>query len=95
MLGTRGQNLEGPHTFDSYSSSAKAMEELTTTLHGPADYNEVAEDIKTDLYRPHFYIERHTYIRDGFHLDMNETRRLLWWQSMVGGVAGFIGYYPW
>ena len=95
MLGTRGQNLEGPHTFDSYSSSARAMEELTTTLHGPADYNEVTEDIKTDLYRPHFYTERHTYLRDGFHLDMNETRRLLWWQSLAGGVAGFIGYYPW
>ena len=48
----------------------------------------------TDLTRPHLYEERHSYKREGFKLDMDGTRRLLWAEAMAGGMGGFFGFYP-
>jgi len=67
---------------------------LTATAHGPADYHEIVEDMDGDLTRPHLYEERHSYKRSGFNLDMDGTRRLLWWETMAGGMGGFYGFYP-
>jgi len=76
------------------SRSGPTRTRESSTSHGPKDYREIVEDLDTDLGRPHFYEERHSYLRKGFRLDMDGTRRLLWWQTMAGGMGGFYGFYP-
>ena len=79
--------------MNSYDGFGRGVE-LATTSHGPKDYQEIVEDLDTDFNRPHFYEERHSYMRKGFRLDMDGTRRLLWWQTLAGGIGGFYGFYP-
>jgi CubicO group peptidase (beta-lactamase class C family) len=93
LLCARGHRLEGPSNLNSYDGFGRNVA-LTATAHGPADYQEIAEDMDGDLARPHLYEERHSYKRDGFNLDMDGTRRLLWWETMAGGMGGFYGFYP-
>lgn len=93
LLGTRAYNTDGP-TYDAYSSADRSSEELSTTEHGPTDFAEVAGHFDGDNARPHWYTERHSYMRDDFSLSMRETRRLMWWQTMAGGVGGWFGFYP-
>ena len=85
--------LKGPFNVNAYDGFGRNVA-LTTTAHGPADYEEIAEDMDADLTRPHLYEERHSYKRDGFNLDMDGTRRLLWSETMAGGMGGFYGFYP-
>ncbi|MGD8499134.1 MAG: DUF5060 domain-containing protein, partial [Phycisphaerales bacterium] len=89
----RGHRLEGAFNVNSYDGFGRDVP-LRTTSHGPADYQEIAEDLDGDSARPHLYEERHSYKREGFKLDMDGTRRLLWWESMAGGMGGFYGFYP-
>lgn len=92
LLGTRGFPLDGArNNLDAYSGFGDS--ELTTTRHGPADFAEVCKDFDADPRHPAFYEERHAYLREGFQLDMEGTRRLRWWQVMAGGVGGFFGFY--
>jgi len=93
LLCARGHLLEGPFNVNSYDGFGRNVA-LTTTAHGPADYEEIADDMDTDLTRPHLYEERHSYKREGFKLDMDGTRRLLWAETMAGGMGGFFGFYP-
>jgi len=93
LLCARGHVLKGPFNVNSYDGFGRNVA-LTATAHGPADYQEIAEDMDGDLARPHLYEERHSYKREGFQLDMDGTRRLLWWESMAGGMGGFYGFYP-
>ena len=93
LLCARGYVLEGSFNVNSYDGFGRDVA-LTATAHGPADYKEITEDMDGDLARPHLYEERHSYKRDGFNLDMDGTRRLLWWESMAGGMGGFYGFYP-
>lgn len=93
LLCSRGYRLKGPHNMNSYDGFGRNVE-LASTQHGPKDYAEIAEDLDSDTTRPHFYEERHSYKRDGFDLDMDGTRRLLWAESMAGGIGGFFGFYP-
>jgi len=93
LLCARGYMLKGPHNVNSYDGFGRNVP-LTTTTHGPADYAEIVEDLAGDKDRPHFYEERHSYKRSGFDLDMDGTRRLLWRESMAGGMGGFFGFYP-
>jgi hypothetical protein len=93
LLCARGHLLRGPHNLNSYDGFGRNVA-LTATRHGPADYQEIAEDMDGDLTRPHLYEERHSYKRDGFNLDMDGTRRLLWSETMAGGMGGFYGFYP-
>jgi len=93
LLCARGHLLTGPHNLNSYDGFGRNVA-LTATRHGPADYQEIAEDMDGDLTRPHLYEERHSYKRDGFNLDMDGTRRLLWSETMAGGMGGFYGFYP-
>jgi hypothetical protein len=92
-LCARGHLLEGPFNLNSYDGFGRNVA-LTTTAHGPADYEEIVDDMDTDLTRPHLYEERHSYKREGFKLDMDGTRRLLWAETMAGGMGGFFGFYP-
>ena len=93
LLCARGYYLKGPGNMNSYDGFGRDVE-LATTPHGPADYQEIVEDLDSDTSRPHFYEERHSYKREGFTLDMDGTRRLLWAESMAGGMGGFFGFYP-
>ena len=93
LLCARGHVLKGPSNLNSYDGFGRNVA-LTATRHGPADYNEIVEDMDGDPTRPHLYEERHSYKRDGFNLDMDGTRRLLWWETMAGGMGGFYGFYP-
>lgn len=92
LLCARGQPLAGPNNVNSYDGFGRGVP-LTTTSHGPKDYREIAEDMDSDRTQPHLYEERHSYLRSGFRLDMDGTRRLLWWEAMAGGMGGFFGFY--
>ncbi|MHC4743643.1 MAG: DUF5060 domain-containing protein [Planctomycetota bacterium] len=93
LLCARGHILDGPQNMNSYDGFGRNVP-LKTTSHGPKDYAEILEDLESDKTRPHFYEERHSYKRSGFPLDMDGTRRLLWWETMAGGMGGFFGFYP-
>ena len=93
LLCARGHRLEGASNIHSYDGFGRNVP-LKTTSHGPKDYQEIVEDLGGDAARPHLYEERHSYKREGFDLDMDGTRRLLWWESMAGGMGGFFGFYP-
>jgi hypothetical protein len=93
LLCARGHRLDGPCNINSYDGFGRKVA-LTTTAHGPVDFEEIVEDMDGDLTRPHLYEERHSYKRSGFNLDMDGTRRLLWWESIAGGMGGFYGFYP-
>jgi uncharacterized protein DUF5060 len=92
LLCTRGYPLRGIHdNITAYSGFGGR--DLSTTRGGPVDFNEVVRHIDADPLRPSFYEERHSYLREGFKLDMDGTRRLRWWQAMAGGLGGFYGFY--
>jgi hypothetical protein len=93
LLCSRGYPLRGPYNINSYDGFGRDVP-LATTAHGPADYDEIVEDLDSDVTKPHLYEERHSYLREGFNLDMDGTRRLLWWEAMAGGMGGFFGFYP-
>lgn len=93
LLCARGFRLEGDFNMHSYDGFGRNVP-LKTTSHGPKNYQEIVEDMDGDSTRPHLYEERHSYKREGFDLDMEGTRRLLWWESMAGGMGGFFGFYP-
>jgi len=93
LLSARGYILSGPNNVNSYDGFGRKVP-LCTKRHGPKDYQEIVEDMESIAATPHFYEERHTYKRTGFDLDMDGTRRLLWWEVMAGGMGGFFGFYP-
>jgi hypothetical protein len=93
LLCARGHRLNGPSNINSYDGFGRDVPVATTT-HGPRNYEEIVEDLKGDTTKPHLYEERHSYKREGFELDMDGTRRLLWAESMAGGMGGFFGFYP-
>ena len=35
--------------------------------------------------------ERHVYNRNGYKLNMDDSRRLMWWNTMVGGMGCWFG----
>lgn len=92
LLSARGQVLPGPNVINSYDGFGRDVP-LHTTRHGPQGYTEIANHLQSDQTRPHLYEERHTYLRDGFGLDMEGSRRLIWRLAMAGGMGGFFGYY--
>ncbi len=94
LLCTRGHRLAGSrNNMDSYDGFGRSVG-LATSAHGPKDYHEIVRHLDSDAARPHFYEERHSYLREGFRLDMRGTRRLVWWQTLAGGMGGFFGFYP-
>lgn len=93
LLCARGEN--GPNLdINAYDGFGRSGVELVTSSGGPRDYAEIVKHMNSDSTRPHLYEERHTYQRARFNLDMDGTRRLLWWQTMAGGMGGFYGFYP-
>ncbi len=77
----------------SYSSTNAPV---ATSFGGPLSYDEVLQDINSDVTRPHFYERRFTYespLGEGTWT-MDNTRRTLWWTMMAGGVGSFWGFRP-
>ena len=93
LLAARGVPLRGESNIRSYDGFGRSVA-VTTTPHGPRNFQEIVADLAEDLDHPHLYEERHSYLRKGFQLDMDGTRRLLWWETMAGGMGGFFGFYP-
>ncbi len=92
LLSTRGFELKGdPNNMLSYASQGGNNQDYKTSL--PSTYAEVVEHREQSQRQAVCYEERHTYQRKGYNLDMDGSRRLLWWQSMAGGVGGFHGFY--
>lgn len=92
LLAARGEPLEGADSLYSYDGFGRSVP-LTTTDGGPRNYDEIVDDLEGNHDHPHLYEERHSYLRDGFDLSMEGTRRLLWWEAMAGGMGGFFGFY--
>ncbi len=88
--GENGSNLD----INAYDGFGRSGVELVTSSGGPRDYVEIVSHLESDTARPHLYEERHSYKRARFNLDMDGTRRLLWWQTLAGGMGGFYGFYP-
>ena len=93
LLSARGFVLKEGNNINSYDGFGRNVP-LHTTTHGPKGYLEVLEDMNSDTRLPHLYEERHSYLRGGFKLDMDGTRRLIWWEMMAGGMGGWFGFYP-
>lgn len=92
LLAARGWHLADiPFTMVSYGSFGR--DAIRTTIHGPKSYREILLDLKIEPDQPHLYEERHSYKRPKFALDMKGTRRMLWRQTMAGGMGGFFGFY--
>lgn len=93
-LGARGHEFPaGKLRMASYDGFARSVG-LTTSYAGPTGYREILEDRQKHADQPLVYEERHTYQRPDHQLDMNGTRRLLWWTQMAGGAGLILGYYP-
>ena len=92
LLSARGEPLQGEGNIYSYDGFGRDVP-ITTSAHGPESFEEIVEDLEGHTTQPHLYEERHSYRRAGFDLDMDGTRRLLWWEVMAGGMGGFFGFY--
>jgi hypothetical protein len=92
LLSTRGFRLSGSNNIDGYSSQGGTAQ-LKTTSRGPRNYEEVLQDLSSNTSSPSLYEERHIYRRSGYQLDMDGTRRLVWWNTMAGGMGGWFGFF--
>jgi hypothetical protein len=82
----------------SYSSNGPGSPTgaIQTSANGPMTYEEVVSHIDSDLDRPHLYEERFIYLREfdgGPPWTDERTRRVLWWNTMAGGVGSFWGVW--
>ncbi|MCP4451246.1 MAG: hypothetical protein GY809_07270, partial [Planctomycetes bacterium] len=76
--------------------------DLEATDKGPADYEEIRRALAARRAKPAIYEERHTYNRwqcwpqhvaDPDRLNETGCRRLIWWETMAGGMGGFFGHF--
>jgi len=87
---------------NSYAGFGGNPYDLETTDKGPANYQEISQHMKTHQGKPSIYEERHTYNRwkcwpgrvtDPNRLNETGCRRLIWWETMAGGMGGFFGHF--
>lgn len=101
ILTSRGWDDEslGAHSYAGFGGNPYDLE---TSDKGPADYHEIKEDLETRKDKPSIYEERHTYNRwrcwpgsvsDPSRLNETGCRRLIWWETMTGGMGGFFGHF--
>lgn len=76
--------------------------ELETSDKGPANYREIRRHLETHKRKPSIYEERHTYnrwecwpgtVQEPDRLNETGSRRLIWWETMAGGMGGFFGHF--
>jgi len=101
ILTSRGWADES-FTANSYAGFGGNPYDLETTDKGPADYQEIRQDMQAHPEKPSIYEERHTYnrwkcwphrVRDPERLSETGCRRLIWWETMAGGMGGFFGHF--
>jgi hypothetical protein len=89
----------GAHSYAGFGGSPY---ELQSTDKGPANYHEIRINMKAHDDKPSIYEERHTYNRwrcwpgsvpDPDRLNETGCRRLVWWETMAGGMGGFFGHF--
>ncbi len=89
----------GAHSYAGFGGSPY---ELQSTDKGPANYHEIRQDLEAHNDKPSIYEERHTYNRwrcwpgavpDPDRLNETGCRRLVWWETMAGGMGGFFGHF--
>jgi len=101
ILTSRGWDNEslGAHSYAGFGGNPYDLE---TSDKGPADYREIKEDLEARKDKPSVYEERHTYNRwqcwpasvsDPNRLSETGCRRLIWWETMAGGMGGFFGHF--
>ena len=87
---------------NSYAGFGGYPYDLETTDKGPADYQEIKQDLEIRKDKPSIYEERHTYnrwqcwpgsVHDPNRLNETASRRLIWWEAMAGGMGGFFGHF--
>lgn len=87
---------------NSYAGFGGNPYDLETTDKGPADYREIRQHMQAHGRKPSIYEERHTYNRwkcwparvsDPDRLNETGSRRLIWWETMAGGMGGFFGHF--
>lgn len=87
---------------NSYAGFGGNPYDLETTDKGPADYQEIRQHMEAHSSKPSIYEERHTYNRwkcwpqrvpDPDRLNETGCRRLIWWETMAGGMGGFFGHF--
>jgi hypothetical protein len=101
ILTSRGWENDS-FTANSYAGFGGNPYDLETTDKGPADYHEIRQDLASHEGKPSIYEERHTYNRwkcwparvsDPDRLNETGSRRLIWWETMAGGMGGFFGHF--
>lgn len=101
ILTSRGWD-DGSLGAHSYAGFGGSPYDLETTDKGPADYREISQDLEARKEKPSIYEERHTYNRwrcwpgavpDPYRLSETGCRRLIWWETMAGGMGGFFGHF--
>jgi len=101
ILTSRGWR-HGSFGAHSYAGFGGNPYDLETTDKGPADYAEILHDMGAHMDKPSIYEERHTYNRwqrwphrvaDPDRLNETGSRRLVWWETMAGGMGGFFGHF--
>lgn len=103
LLSTRGFRLSGNNNINGYSSRGDQDEVLDTqSKGGPHTYNEGLADLQSDLSKPTLYEERHVFERDKIKASwigwktttsMDGTRRLIWRNTLAGGIGGWFGFF--
>jgi len=87
---------------NSYAGFGGNPYDLETTDKGPVDYHEIRQHMEVHRSKPSIYEERHTYNRwkcwpgrvpDTDRLNETGYRRLIWWETMAGGMGGFFGHF--
>jgi len=58
----------------------------------PFSYDDAVSKLNSDLFRPHLYEERFTYLREGAWT-MENTRRAIWHYTLAGGMGAWWGFY--
>ncbi len=101
ILTSRGWNNEnfGAHSYAGFGGNPYDLE---TSDKGPSGYDEIRQHLETHPNKPSIYEERHTYNRwqcwpgavpDPDRLNETGCRRLIWWETMAGGMGGFFGHF--
>jgi len=87
---------------NSYAGFGGNPYDLETSDKGPADYMEIKQHMEAHGSKPSIYEERHTYNRwncwptkvtDPDRLNEIGCRRLIWRETMAGGMGGFFGHF--
>jgi hypothetical protein len=101
ILTSRGWSNESLGA-NSYSGFGGNPYDLKTSDKGPANYAEIVQHMETHPDKPSIYEERHTYNRwecwpnnvpDPDGLNVEGSRRLIWRETMAGGMGGFFGHF--